>query len=356
MRENNPRSRGKRAVTRQNATRSELRSDKRDYVLGNEGEKSSPEQSVSPVSDVETLRNVLETALAGLGAPVASTSLGSTIELYLAAKRPTWKPNSRRKNERLAADLAELYGSLGLHEISRSFGQTVLADAHAPSSKRERLALLAAVWRWSMAEGIVSRPVPWGRLKGPAAGKKDRWLDEKELSRFWSALDALEPHSIHPGSFRAIRLIALTGCRVSEICQLRSKHIDWTLGILRLPDSKTGPRDVPVATRVIAYLRALEPKSWVCPTADGKPVGQQRVWSDLARVCQRADLEGVSPHVLRHTWATHALLAGVPIEHVRIALGHATAYMTSRYGHLAARDVRISIDKATESVARGRLQ
>lgn len=298
------------------------------------------------------LRAALERALSLIPGQSAPISLAAVLERYIASKRPTWKPNSKRKFERIFRDCWSRYGCMSVGEISAEFAAQVLADAHTPSAQRERLAFLAAAWRWANANGMISRALPWS-AKGPAAKARDRWLEPPELARFWDALETLERRTIHPGSFRALRLIAWTACRISEVCELESARVDLRLGLFRLRDSKTGPRDVPVAPRVVAYLRACNLGKWVCPSSTGDShVRQQRVGVDLARVCDLAKLSDVSPHTLRHTWATNALLAGVPLEHVRIALGHSTAFMTSRYGHLTATHVRASIDKATETVAK----
>lgn len=127
--------------------------------------------------------------------------------------------------------------------------------------------------------------------------------------------------------------------------------------IARLHDSKVGARDVPLGDHVLAYVATLPRDSeWICPAAPFagvKPghVHAQRVWTDLSEVSQLAGLRGISPHVMRHTWITHALLAGVPIEFVRVAAGHSTAFMTSRYGHLAAREVRSAATIVADRIA-----
>lgn len=308
----------------------------------------------APLAEVDDIRSVLERALNSLQGTATDISVGEMVASYMAAKRPTWKPGSLRKFELRASELVALYGAIPTRQISRDFGRRVLEDAHAPSAKRERLELLSAAWRWAMSEGAIVRPVPWGRLQGPKAHRRERYLSAAELDRFWSAVDALEPHSEHVGSFRCIRLLALTGCRVSELCSLRPSDIDWTLGLLRLADSKVGPREIGLSSRALAYLRAIKPDTWVCPRPDGTPVKQHRVRTDLHSVAKLAKLGDIGCHTLRHTWATHALLAGVPLEHVRVALGHSTTFMSSRYGHLSARDLRASLDRAADAIARHR--
>lgn len=309
-------------------------------------------QNAQGMPELDEVRAALERALEGLQARQDTPTIAQAVEAYLADRRPHWKASSARKMELRAREIVSLYGSLRLGELTRDFGARVLADAPSAAAKRERLEMLSAVWRLAVEDGKIARPRPWGRLAGPRPGKRERFLDAAELSRFWSAWSALEPLTDHPGSFVAIKLLALTGCRVDEVCTLKATDIDWTLRAFRLRDSKVGSRDVPVGTRVIAYLRAIKPAVWVCPRADGGHVTQHRVRTDLAQVCREAKIARATCHVLRHTWATHALLAGVPMEFVRTVLGHRSSFMTERYAHVTAKALHGAIDKAIDAIDR----
>lgn len=141
-----------------------------------------------------------------------------------------------------------------------------------------------------------------------------------------------------------LRLLALTGCRLREICQLRFDEIHP--GYLRLRDSKTGARVVPLgdqAQRVLGRQRIVSgvvfPGRW-----PHKPIGARTVQQAFDEVKREAGLRDGSVHTLRHTAATLLIRNGVPLQVVQKILGHATAsYVTARYVHLAARDTSLGI-------------
>ena len=142
-----------------------------------------------------------------------------------------------------------------------------------------------------------------------------------------------------PPAVAAIRLLLLTGCRRSEILTLRWDDVDRTAGELRLRDSKTGPRMVPLARAVAAVLDGIA-------RAPGNPwviVGQRRndrltkldnYWQPIRA---KARLEDVRIHDLRHSYASRALALGESLPAIGKLLGHRKVSTTARYVHLMPR-------------------
>ena len=99
--------------------------------------------------------------------------------------------------------------------------------------------------------------------------KRERFLTDEEFRRLGEVLTEMEADGslpVHPAA--AVRLLMLTGCRRNEIVALRWKHVDLAAGELRLPDSKSGARLVPLspaAARVLAQLPRIEGSPWVIP-------------------------------------------------------------------------------------------
>lgn len=142
--------------------------------------------------------------------------------------------------------------------------------------------------------------------------------------------------SEHPSVLGCIRLLMFTGARLGEILGLRWEQIDWARGLARLPDSKTGAKTLRLPAPALEVLRALpraQDSPWVLPgRRHGQPLSTpHRPWY---RLCAAAGLAGVRLHDLRHTYASHAALAGVPLAVIGALLGHQHPATTARYAHL----------------------
>ena len=150
----------------------------------------------------------------------------------------------------------------------------------------------------------------------------------------------------------AIRLLMLTGCRLSEIQKLQWEHVDLEAGELRLPDSKTGGRAVPLAPSAVRLLESLprqEDNPWVI--AGRKPGSHltdlQHPWR---RIRARAELKDVRIHDLRHSFASRALALGEGLPMIGKLLGHTQVQTTARYAHLARDTVKASAARIGDSI------
>ena len=164
--------------------------------------------------------------------------------------------------------------------------------------------------------------------------------------------DVLERHEAdRPLHVAAVRLLLLTGCRKSEILTLQ-----WRLyreGNLHLPDSKTGPRTVPLsppAVRVLAELPRPPGCIWVIP---GQKPGTHLTNLDGPWwiVRERAELEEVRIHDCRHSFASRALALGESLPVIAKLLGHSQIQTTARYAHLARDSVKASAARVAASIA-----
>ncbi len=119
-----------------------------------------------------------------------------------------------------------------------------------------------------------------------------------------------------------------------------------------LADSKTGARVVPLppaAARVLAGLTRVPGNPWVFP---GRKKGdrQHNINDSWARVRERAGLDGVRLHDLRHSFASRALALGESLSMIGELLGHRKVQTTARYAHLARDSVQASTAKVAESI------
>ena len=151
----------------------------------------------------------------------------------------------------------------------------------------------------------------------------------------------------------AIRLLMLTGCRLSEIQKLCWEYVDVEAGELRQLDSKIGGRAVPLApsaVRLLANLPRDEDNPWMIA---GKVPGShltdlQHPWR---RIRTRAELPDVRIHDLRHTYASGGLLVGEGLTMIGKLLGHNKVETTARYAHLANDPLKAAANRIASRIA-----
>ena len=183
--------------------------------------------------------------------------------------------------------------------------------------------------------------------------KRERFLSEEEFRRLGVVLSEMEREgTVSTYAAAAIRLLMLTGCRRNEIVELRWEDVDLEAGELRLADGKTGARLVPLsapAVTVLSVLPRVEDSPWVIP--GGKPgrhlADLQPPWE---RVRERAGLEEVRTHDLRHSFASRALALGESLPMIGKLLGHTQVQTTARYAHLARDSVKASASRIADSI------
>ena len=185
--------------------------------------------------------------------------------------------------------------------------------------------------------------------------KRERFLSDIEYQRLGAALKEIEVDGTETASaIAAVRLLMLTGCRLSEIQKLRWQHVDLGAGELRLPDTKTGAKVVYLGDPAIAVLERIDRRDgnpWVI--AGRKPESHltdlQHPWR---RIRARADLDDVRIHDLRHSFASGGLLVGEGLPMIGKLLGHTQVQTTARYAHLASDPVKSAANRIASRIAK----
>ena len=233
----------------------------------------------------------------------------------------------------LRRDVAELHHALRAtpYQANRMLG--VLS----------KMFTLAEVWGWR-PDGTN----PCRHVKLYRELKRERFLSPEEMARLGAVLRAAEEEM--PSAVAAIRLLLMTGCRMSEIRDLRWEHV--AADEIELPDSKTGSRAVPLspeARAVLASIPRVAGNPWVFP---GRFPGTHRV--DLQRpwkiIRKRAGLEDVRLHDLRHSFASRALALGESLTMIGKLLGHTQVQTTARYAHLARNSIQNAAARIADSI------
>ena len=184
--------------------------------------------------------------------------------------------------------------------------------------------------------------------------KRERFLSDGEYHRLGAALGEIKAEgSETAAAITAIRLLILTGCRLSEIRKLRWEHVDLAAAELRLPDTMTGAKVVHMGDPAIAVLWGIDRQHetpWVI--AGRKPGSHltdlQHPWRHIRA---RAELDDVRIHDLRHSFASGGLLVGEGLPMIGKLLGHTQVQTTARYAHLANDPVKSAANRIANRIA-----
>jgi integrase len=191
---------------------------------------------------------------------------------------------------------------------------------------------------------------PCDGVKRPADGKQRRFLSLAELSVLGAALRE-EAESATGAA--AIRFLLMTGLRRTEALGLRWQWVDGKSRCIRFEDTKSGAQVRPIGAAAVKLLdsrRGRDDSQWVFASerGDGHFVGLPKV---LERVCARESLDGVSTHVLRHTFAAVAAEMGFSELTIAGLLGHTLPSVTARYAHIPDRALVLAADAVAASIA-----
>lgn len=178
---------------------------------------------------------------------------------------------------------------------------------------------------------------------------RERFLSVAEMRSLAAVLDRFEAD--RPQQVAIIRLLLLTGCRASEVRTLKWRY--RREGKLFLPDSKTGPRKVFLNTPARAVIerqpRTDSPFVFPSPRDPGRACSPNLpLWYLMRR---QAGIEDVRLHDLRHTFASHAVLRGIPLPVVSRMLGHKRPTMTLRYAHVGDRETEAAAERIGAAIA-----
>jgi len=181
-------------------------------------------------------------------------------------------------------------------------------------------------------------PYPRDRRRLPTV------LSQEEVSQLINAAGNL---------FRRTLLMTLygTGMRRAELARLKIGDVDSQRMIIRVVEGKGGKdRDLPLSPALLETLREYwrwrKPKLYLFPTRTrgrtlDQPISDKTVWIACSEATHRAGIrKRVTPHTLRHSWATHLLEAGTDLRTIQVLLGHGDLETTAQYLHLSQRHLQ----------------
>src|SRR6266581_4472011 len=148
-----------------------------------------------------------------------------------------------------------------------------------------------------------------------------------------------------------LRTLYGTGMRRAELARLKVGDVDSQRMIIRVVEGKGGKdRDLPLSPALLKTLREYwrwrKPKLYMFPTRTrgrtlDQPISDKTVWIACSEAAHRAGIrKRVTPHTLRHSWATHLLEAGTDLRTIQVLLGHGDLETTAQYLHLSQRHLQ----------------
>lgn len=251
-----------------------------------------------------------------------------TFEAYLRQKQLA--PSTRRK---YLATVARVSGDPAAWLRKQ-------VDARTPIGTL--LPMRAAIKSFMLYRGedpaVVDSLLPSARGRKPGQRKA---LTEAQLNRYIERVD-----TIHEPVRTILLLLPDTGLRIQEACSLRRENLQRIDDIPSLVFRGKGDKErvLPLTGRarenLSSYLRVARPEDFLFIGRKGGPITADGVRRVIRRIRGSLDLPDLSPHVLRHTFATRLLRAGVDLRRVQELMGHSSIVTTAHYQHPDARSLR----------------
>ncbi len=263
-------------------------------------------------------------------------------------QRRNYSSITTRNYLRVVTEFAKYFGKppdrLGLNEL-RTYQAYLLRERKlTPGTVVNQVAALRFFFvktlkRYQFRDFL---PYPQDRRRLPTV------LSREEVSHLINAAGNL---------FRRTLLMTLygTGMRRAELAHLKVSDIDSQRMIIRVVAGKGGKdRDLPLSPALLETLREYwrwrKPKLYLFPTRTlgrrlDQPISDKTVWIACTEAARRAGIsKRVTPHTLRHSWATHLLEAGTDLRTIQVLLGHGDLETTAQYLHLSQRHLQTVVN------------
>ncbi len=217
--------------------------------------------------------------------------------------------------------------------------------AKKPRSTARLLSCMRQFYQHSLREGWVQVD-PSSRIDAPKLGRPlPKSLTEDEVEALLDAPDLDTPEGFRDRTM--LELLYATGLRVSELVTLRLEQVGLAQGVVRVVGKGDKERLVPLGEDAVdwldRFLKSTRPEllkerfcSEIFPTRRGMGMTRQAFWYRIKRHAQVAGItKHLSPHTLRHAFATHLLNHGADLRVVQMLLGHSDLSTTQIYTHVA---------------------
>jgi integrase/recombinase XerD len=218
-----------------------------------------------------------------------------------------------------------------------------------------RLSALRGFFRFLQTEGKITGD-PTEHLQAPKQWSTiPKFLNREQMESLIAVPDPAKPGGLRDRAM--FEMLYATGLRVSELIQLRLSSIDMQMGLVRVTGKGNKQRLVPVHDRALRAvcdyvetgrpaLMKGRPSAALFVTARGAGMTRQAFWAVVKAAGRKAGIfHNLSPHVLRHTFATHLLEGGADLRSLQTMLGHSDISTTEIYTHVVRSRLRETLDR-----------
>jgi len=226
------------------------------------------------------------------------------------------------------------------------------AEKLSESSKRRMVSAVRGFYKFLMFEGHVEKN-PADDLASPNKGfYLPRFLNQSEIETLLAAPDVSMEAGLRDRA--VLELMYACGLRVSEVVNLKTRDVDVDAGILTTTGKGSKTRRVPVGTSAVEWVRTylslrrsqenVEIEN-LFVNESGQPLTRQLIHSFITAYAAKCGFDGVSPHTLRHSFATHLVQNNADIRSVQQMLGHADISTTQIYTHITSTQLKKNYDR-----------
>ena len=216
----------------------------------------------------------------------------------------------------------------------------------APATLQRKAACLRSFYRHLRREGVIEHD-PTADLRAPKKSQRlPHVLTRDEVARLLASPRGSDPQALRDRAL--LELMYACGLRASEAIGLQLRDVDLDAGLLRARGKGSKERIVPVGREAVAAVKVwlqrgrpalvgLSPEPHLFVNQRGQGLTRQGLYKIVQRHARACGLDGrMSPHTLRHTFATHLLAGGCDLRSLQEMLGHADIATTQIYTHLSA--------------------
>jgi integrase/recombinase XerD len=215
----------------------------------------------------------------------------------------------------------------------------------SPGSRARKISCLRGFFRYLMERDLI-RKNPCDQIDAPRLPKRlPEYLEPEEVERLLAATTASTPEGVRDNAM--FEMIYATGLRVSELVGLDLYRVDLEMGCVTVmgkgSKERVVPMGIPASKAIMNYVENVRPlilgrfrSDALFVTRRGKPMTRQSFWKIVKKTALRAGImKEISPHTLRHSFATHLVQNDADLRWVQIMLGHADISTTEIYTHVA---------------------
>ncbi|MGH8604320.1 MAG: site-specific tyrosine recombinase XerD [Gammaproteobacteria bacterium] len=212
-------------------------------------------------------------------------------------------------------------------------------------STARRLSSVRGLCRYLVRERLLNED-PGAHIESPRVGRVlPKYLTESEVERLLSVPDVGEPAGLRDRTM--LEVLYATGLRVSELIALTTLRVNLRQGVVRVTGKGGKERLVPMGEEAIAWVTRYSREARLLlvqrsntdllfPSRRGGAMSRQAFWHLIRRYARKAEIgKAISPHTLRHAFATHLLDHGADLRVVQLLLGHRDISTTQIYTHIA---------------------